>query len=275
MPSISDLLSRATDALDGRWGLAAVPAVVALLSVYRFRPTPVDFHAGVSFGFPLPVSTGWNFLSLPASGFDPNLPFGDPVLGGATLAVTALVSAVLGAGYLGGLDRALDGDGLAFATDVRRHAVPILGFQLLVFAAGFAGIGVGLLAPPLLLLTLPLLLLGAYLLFPTPYLVVVEQVRLGPALRRSVALTGGGGDPLSYFFQYALAAAAVSIPATLVFVNLGVGGLVLGCLALAPVATVFDAATMAFVRDTVAATGPAGRATAPDDGPTPAGTRVD
>lgn len=276
MPSITSLLSRASDALDGRWGLAAVPAVVALLSVGKFRPPAADVHVGVSFGFPIPVTTAWNFLSLPTSEVTPTLPFGDPVPGVAALAVTAVVTALLGAGYLGGLDRTLDGDSLAFATDVRRYVVPILGFQLLVLAAGLVGLGAGVLALPLLLLTVPALLLGAYLLYPAPYLVVVDDAGLERALRRSLDLTAAGGDALSYFGQYLLLTAAISIPATLVFVNLGIVGLALGCLALAPVALVFDTATMAFVRDITDTDGSGGVVDGtPDDGPTPAITRVD
>jgi hypothetical protein len=187
MPSVSDLLSRVSDALDGGCGLAAVPAVVALLSIENLRPPNTDFHVGISFGFPL-----------------------------------------------------------------------------LVLVLGLAGVGVGVVAAPLLLLTLPLLLLGAYLFYPVPYLVITEDA----ALARSPELTGGGGPALSYFVQYALVTAALSVPATLVFVNLGLTGLVLGCVALAPVATVFDMAMMAFVRDL------AGEDEPTDDGPTPAVTPV-
>ena len=268
MPSISDLLSRASDALDGRWGLAAVPAVVALLSIENLRPPSTDFHVGISFGFPLPVSTGWNLMNTPNGQSGVSLPFGEPVLGVATLVGTAVVTAALAAGYLGGLDRALDDDSLAFRTDAREYLVPILGFQLLVLVLGLAGIGVGVVAAPLLLLTLPLLLLGAYLFYPVPYLVITEDAALRAALARSLELTGGGGPALSYFVQYALVTAALSVPATLVFVNLGITGLVLGCVALAPVATVFDMATMAFVRDL------AGEDEPTDDGPTPAVTPV-
>lgn len=268
MPSLTSLLSRAIDELDGSWFLAGVPLVVALLSVDNFRQPPnVDFHVGVSFGFPVPVSTAWSFLSLPSSGVGVTVPFGSFALAAPYLLASALVTAALGAGYLGGIDRALRGERVAFLTNVRRYFLPILGFQLFVAVGSLLAFGVGVLLPPLLLLVIPLLLLAAYLLYPAPYLVVVEELGIVAALGRAYDLTVGGGAPLSYFFQYLLAAVAVSIPATLVFVNLGVAGLLLGCFALAPVALVFDTATMAFVRELVGAD--------QADGPTPAIRRID
>jgi len=251
MPSITDRLSRAAEALDDRWDLAAVPAVVAFVSGAKFRrlATPVDFHIGVSFATPLPVTTAWEFLSLPSTGGGLTVSPDDLALAVAGAIATALFAGVLGAGYLGSIVRTLDGETLRFGADVRRYLRPILGFELLVAAGSLVVVLAAATVPALLFVVVPATLVVAYLLYPVPYVAVVEDVGLNEAIDRGLAFTREGGEALDFFAGYLLAGAAVSIPATLLFANFGPVGGGVAALALAPVGLVFDTATTAFVRE--------------------------
>ena len=165
--------------------------------------------------------------------------------------LTALVAGVLGAGYLGSIARVLDGEKRQFRTDVRRYLRPILGFELLVAVGSLVVVLAAATAPALLFVVGPAALVAAYLLYPVPYVAVVDGVGLSEAIDRGLAFTSDGGEALRFFAGYLLVAAVVSVPATLVFVNFGPVGGGVAAVALAPVGLVFDTATMTFVRETL------------------------
>jgi hypothetical protein len=81
--------------------------------------------------------------------------------------------------------------------------------------------------------------------------VVVADLDLGTSLSRSYEYAVDGGRYASYFVQYLLAVAVISLVATPVFTNAGVAGGLAGVVLLAPLGLVFDTATTSFVRDLV------------------------
>ncbi len=266
MVSIVALLSRAAERIDSLLPLSLVPLVLAALSLDKFRriaASNADFRFGITFGFPTTVSSSWEFINVPQPAPGLTLPAGGV---GATvlvlLAVTVL-SAALGAGYLGSLRRELAGVERSFLEDSRAYFGPFLGFELLHLALVLAGLLAALVALPLGLLVLPLLLAFAYLFYATPYLVVVEGTDLPSALRRSYEYATSDGEYASFFVQYLVSVGLVSVVATPLFSN-SVLGAAVGVVVLAPVALLFDTATMLFVRDLAGATG--------REGPTASGT---
>lgn len=258
MVRITALLSRAGDHLGALVPLSAVPFVLAVVSVEKFRRVAeagADLRFGVSFGFPTAVTTAWDLLSLPNAAPGLNLPTGRiettvPVV----LAVTVL-TALLGAGYLGSIRRELAGVDRAFAADARTYFGPVLGFELVTLALVLGALAAALVALPLVLVLVLVLFAFAYLFYATPYLVVVEGVDLPTALRRSYGYATSSGEYASFFVQYLLAVALVSVVATPVFTP-SVLGAALGTLVLAPVAVLFDTATVLFVRDLTGASDP-------------------
>ena len=103
--------------------------------------------------------------------------------------------------------------------------------------------------PPLVILVVPALLFVGYLFFGAPYLVVAEDRALVPALERSYELAVAGGPYFGFAVGFLLLGTAISIVASLVVLNLGLVGVLVGSVVAAPAGVVFGGATMAMVLD--------------------------
>lgn len=275
MVSLTALLSDAAERTDRTLPLAAVPLVVSLFAVDKFRRVAAfdGVNLGVSFGFPSTVTGGWTFLSLPSGG--PGLsvyPSNLPSFAVFTAAAT-LVTAALGAGYLGSLRRAVAGEPRQFLADTRAYFLPVLLFQVASLAASLAFIGAALVTPLLLLLVAPVLVALAYLFYATPYLVVTGDRSVVPALSASYGYATDGGEYASFFLRYLAVTALVSLPAVPLFTSLGLVGALAGMVVLAPVGLLFDDATMSFLRELDSA-GPTPATPGVGDPPEPAIRRV-
>jgi hypothetical protein len=251
MVRLTALLSDAVERTDRTLPLAVVPLVVSLLSVGKLRRIAgfAGANFGISFGFPSPVTAAWTFLSLPNAAGGVTISPGDPATFVLSATGVALLSAALGAGYLGSLRRAVAGDSRRFLADVRAHFPAFLAFQVGVLATTLAAIGLALVALPLVLVAIPVVLALAYLFYATPYLVVTGDRSILAALADSYAYATDGGAYASFFLRYLAGSALVSIVATPPFTSLGLPGALAGIVVLAPVGLLFDDATMAFVRD--------------------------
>jgi hypothetical protein len=257
MVSILALLARAREHLGSLLPLAVVPFVLAAVSVEKFRrvaESGADLRFGISFGFPTTVTTAWDLLSLPNAGPGLNLPTESVETTALVMLVLTVLSALLGAGYLGSIRRELAGIDRAFAVDARRYFGPFLGFELINLVLVLGAVAAGIVALPLALAVVLALFAFAYLFYATPYLVVVEGVDLPTALRRSYDHATSGGEYASFFVQYLVAVALVSVVATPLFTT-SVAGAALGTVVLAPLALLFDTVTLLFVRDLTGATG--------------------
>lgn len=219
MPSIRARLSHASERLSehGLWAYALVPLLLATLNGTKIQSvltSSYDFHAGISFGVPLPVTDAWAFVSAP-SGNGVNVA-GPDLLGVGLFGFGVLLQGIVLAGYLGGLARQLRGEPARLGDTFQQYFLRFLGFTVV-----------------LLVLFLP------------PVLFVLAA--------RSLALDGGAY--LRYAVGYALVVLVISIPATLVVVNVPLLGVLLGVVGLAPVGLVLDTATLLFVADITDAPG--------------------
>lgn len=257
MVRLTALLADAAERTDRTLPLAAVPLVVSLSSVERLRRIAGfdGVNLGISFGFPSPVTTAWTFLSLPSGAGGATItPRGTPTFV-ATATAAALLSAALGAGYLGSLRRAIAGERRRFLADVRAHFRPFLAFQVGVLAATLALAGTITVAVPLLIAVAPVLLALAYLFYAAPYLVVTGDRPILAALSDSYAHATDGGAYAAFFLRYLVVTALASVVATPPFTSVGLTGALAGVVVLAPVGLLFDDATMAFVRELDGTTG--------------------
>jgi hypothetical protein len=264
MPGFVTRLSAGFDRAGEHLALALVPLLLALLNTDKILAV-ASFdggHVGFKLGLPLSVVTVWQFVSLPNEGVA--VTTGQPIevlpVAVVTVPVLIVVQAALTAGYFGSLRDAVDGDPRRFRDGVRRYfrpflvltAVPFLAF--LPLAAGVFGLGslTGSLGGAALFLVVPAsigFLLAAYLLYATPYLVVLRDEGVIDAARRSYALATEGGPYASYAAGFALFVLLVSPVATGLVVNLPAVGLPLGILGGAYLGLAANFTTMRFVAD--------------------------
>jgi hypothetical protein len=264
MPDFVTRLSAGFDRAGDHLALALVPVLFALLNTDKILAV-ASFdggHIGFKLGLPLSVVTVWQFVSVPTDGVA--VTTGQPIellpVAVVTVPVLIAVQAALTAGYFGCLRDAVDGDSLRFREHTRRHfrpflvltAVPFL--ALLPLAVGVFGLGslTGSLGGAALFLVLPALvgfLIAAYLLYATPYLVVLRDGGVIDAARRSYALATEGGPYASYAAGFALFVLLVSPVATALVVNVPIVGLPVGILGGAYLGLAANLATMRFVAD--------------------------
>lgn len=269
MPSDS-LFSRTVEHAVRVWPLLFVPVVATLLDVGRLRtllrtsaPAPSSGESvevvvtepdrvfSVTFGVPRPVSTLWSFVNAQPNGLSTGAPGFDSVaVFVLALLVSAVVSGLLAAGYLGSIDAALDGR-FGFLEAVRSYGRPLVGFSLLEAGVGLLLIALGLVAFPLVVVVVVALFVLAYLFFATPYLVVVEDTGLAPALRHAFELTTNDGRMLVFFGGYLIVSALLSVPISALAFAAEPFGLALAILVSGPVALLLNVATLLFVRDVV------------------------
>lgn len=253
MPSDS-LPARTADRTARVWPLALVPFVVSLLNVARLQTllANTDRVFSVTFGFPRPVSTLWSFVNARQSGVGAPATPAELPLFVASLVVSAVVTGVLAAGYLGSIDAAFD-DEYDFLDGVLEHGRPLVGFALLEAVAGVVGVGAGLLAGTAAVVAALLVLAAlAYLFYTAPYLVVVADRRLVPALRRAASLATNDARVLGFFLGYLAVGAVISVPVSAVAFTAPPGSVAVAALVAAPLALLLNVATLLFVRDLVA-----------------------
>ncbi|WP_255149535.1 hypothetical protein [Halorarius halobius] len=253
MPSNS-LPARAFDLAGRVWPLAAVPLVVSLLDVARLRSllSNTDRMFSVTFGFPRAVSSLWSFVNAQPSGVGGPATLADVPVFAVSLVVSAVVGGLLAAGYLGSIDAAVDGE-YDFVNAVRAYGRPLVGFSLLEAVAGVIGVGAALLAGMGAVVAAVLVLVVlAYLFYTAPYLVVVDDQRLVPALRRAASLATNDARVVGFFLAYLVVSAVVSVPVSSVAFAAPPVGVAVAVLVTAPLSLLLNVATLLFVRDLTA-----------------------
>ena len=226
--------------------LAIVPLLSTLLGQDNIRRVLSEdgFHIGAAFRFPSAILDLWTFVSVPspAEGFHVS-----PLL--LLLPVFVLLKGTVAAGYLGSIHQSLSGDQYDFTENVFRYGTRLVAFEALVTVVTLATASLVVIGPAALFILLPAYLVLGYLFYGTPYLVVIEGRSVADALAESYRRALRGGSYFSFGIGHLLAVTAVSIPATLFAVNLGLFGVLIGAMGLAPVALTFNAATVQFFTD--------------------------
>lgn len=176
---------------------------------------------------------------------------------GLALLVYAVLSAVLAAGYLGGMDRRLRGEPAAIRHCLVRYTPRLLLYHLVVFGAFLAVVPVLLLVsvdPRLFLLALPLVLVLGYLFYAAPFLLVVADIGVLEAFRRSYGYALEGGAYFWFALGHVVAAAVVSAVLS-ALVSAGGPGVVLALVVVVPFSLVLTAATVSLCQELVARDG--------------------
>lgn len=259
MTPFAEHLAAARRRLDALIPLALVPVAATLVRVEAVErvATGTGRHFGISASFPLPVPDLWTFVSLPSPAA------GVHVEGSPVSPLVPLVQAALAAAYVGGIHQVLSGRRLDPVAAVRERFVPFLLFVGVLWAVILS---VGALAAATrslvaVAVAVPLLLAIGYLFYAAPFLFVTEDRSFLAGLARSAELALGGGDYARFAVVYFAVVLVASVPMTVVAVNAGVVGLLVGTAATAPLSLLLTAATVSFVDDL----GDGGAASVPGD----------
>ncbi|RZH69064.1 hypothetical protein [Natrinema altunense] len=167
-----------------------------------------------------------------------------------TLAAYAVLSGILMAAYVGGLDRRLRGEPIAVGSCVATYAPRFVLYNLVLFGAFLLGVPVFVLQPVLLVLAIPVIVALGYVFYPVPFLFVAADAPFLEAFRRSLRLTMAGGAVLSFALWHLGTAAVASLGLSLL-VSGGGAAVLLALLASAPLSLVLTAATVSFFREDV------------------------
>lgn len=228
--------------------LGVVPVVASLLDVSAITAVLAwdGFHTGIQFRFPTAVVDLWTMT---------NTNFGSGVTVDAgvhpvAVLVLALIEGLLAAGYLGSIDALLDGDRVSFLEGVAAYGPALVAYNVLFVAATSALLlGLASISPVLAFFVgAPVLFVGMYLLYATPFLVVVRDCSLAEAVGTSVDYATDGGAYFRYGAGFFAGVAGLSVVVTTVVVNLGVVGIGVGLAVAATLGLSASVATVGFVR---------------------------
>ena len=257
MPSFTARLADGWEHSRAHLQLALVPLLSALLDTNKITSVLATdgTHFGLRLGLPASVVDLWQFVSVPNDGVSIDL--GGPLTFPLVLIVLPIglaVRAGLAAGYFGSIRDALDTGSYDFAANVRRYfvpfllytAIPVLFFLPLVLV-GTSGARGALL--PLFVVLIPIIVVAMYLFYATPYLVILRETDLVTAARTSYGLALDGGPYFHYAVGFAAFVLLASVLATPVVANLGLVGIALGVVVMAPVGLAANVATMRFVAE--------------------------
>ncbi len=244
--------------------LAALPFLLDLLTLaprYIAIYAPGYSRFGLSFSFPVAFPSLANFYSFPGAPSTAFASYPFSALGAGDRLVSATfgillflivytaVVAFLSGGFLGRLSNPVSGVDLAFTSLGRRYFA-----RLYIYALAWELLSLGLTLIPLsgfLIVYLGILFFLDYLLFLTPFVVVMYNESLLKALRRSVGVsTLLASSTVAYVLVYAVATLLISIPVYFVL-NLGVAGFVLGVAITSYVGTCLVASTVVYCREVV------------------------
>ena len=188
------------------------------------------------------------------------MPLGDVGVGilgwlATALLVYAAISAVISAGYLGGIDRCLRGEPAAILACISEYAPRLFLYHLAVFAAFVAVLPVLAVVPPLVVLAIPVVIVLGYLFYAVPFLFVVDDAAFLEAFRRSYGFALEGGPYLRFALWHVAVAVVASILLSIA-VSAGGVGFVLALVVAAPLALVLTGATVSFVGELAGGDGP-------------------
>lgn len=236
MPStFDDALAFTRDSID----LAAVPIIATLLSLSKItQALEAGPGGGITFPLPTGLPTLWTYVSLPGG------PAGGPSVSGP-LAFTLFVplfdvglvlTSALEAGFLGSLNRRIDGRSTDFLGSVQRFTVRMVGVNLLRALVVFAVFPL-MAVPPLAIVVILGLM---YLIYGLPFEIVVRDVGFLAGVEATVSHAFDGGFYAVFGVAHLFAGAMGSLILTGIVRNGGVLGVLLGT-ALVAVPAVFVA----------------------------------
>lgn len=230
MPSTFD---RSIEITRESLALALVPIAASLLSGSKIaRVQEAGPGGGMTFPFPTGLPTLWTYVSVPTGSSGGVGSISGPLAFGVFVplfVVGLLVTSALEAGFLGSLNRRIDGGTIDFVANVKRFTIRIVGVNLLRAIIVFAMFPL-LVFPPL---ALGVVLVLIYLIYGLPFEIVINDIGLVESIEATVSYALNGGPYAWFGLAHLLGGAVASLFLTTLVRNHGMFGIVVGTLIVA------------------------------------------
>jgi hypothetical protein len=235
MPSFTSRLADGWERAQQHLSLAFVPLLTAVFHTDKINQIVNSdrIHLGIRMALPANVVDVWKFVNVPNTGV--NIYLDGPVVSQplvfVVLPIALIIQAGLAAGYFGSIANVITSDSYDFIANVRRYFVPFLLYTVIpvAFFVPFVLLGVGGqgILFSLIILLIPVYIFLAYLLYATPYLIVLHETDLLSAARASYGLAVKGGPYFSFALGFLGFTLVTSLFATAFVVNFGFFGLII------------------------------------------------
>lgn len=264
-------MARFRDFLEKGWEYAKqviilwlIPLVATFLSIGNIL-TVMQFyglHVGVKLSFPVAIIDLWNFVSTPSSegGAPTSLAPTSNIISFAVYSIALiLIQSALAAGYLGSLSEYVDEEEFHFTENGGNYLREFLLYYLLLWVLfhlesllAFFPLYLGASSIPFFLL-IPFVLFVSYLLYGIPFLIVTTDQGFSYCLNRSIYLAVNEAWGKKGYCQYGLKylgfTALISVPMTILTVNLNILGIIFGGLLVMPLALTLNTGTLLFFKE--------------------------
>lgn len=225
MPSTFD---RSIEITQQSLTLALIPVAASLLSGSKIaRVQEAGPGGGMTFPFPTGLPTLWTYVSVPTGSGSGVGSISGPLEFGVFVPlflVGLLITSALEAGFLGALNRRIDGRSVDFVTSVKRFTVRIVEVNLLRAILVFAMFPL-IVMPPL---AIGVMLVLIYLIYGLPFEIVIRDVGFIEALKGTIAHALSGGDYALFGLAHLLGGAVASLFLTTLVRNYGLFGILVG-----------------------------------------------
>lgn len=228
------------------WILAAVPLITALLNVGDLQAMARERHLSITASFPVYRYDLWSFIDPPQHD---GLYVAVPVVWPDSFALVVplmvgyvVLSGILSAGYFGSIAEGITTGTFDFFANVRRFAPRMIVLEVIVLVILVVIFVPLLVFPPLFVVMIFAMLIAAYFLFPTVYVMVLEDRGIESAARRAHQLVIDDG-PVGFFLTLVGATILCSIPLSLL-ASSGLGGALMAAMIAALLGLAFNVATM-------------------------------
>lgn len=225
MPSRFD---RSIDITRQSLPLALVPVAASLLSGSKIaRVQEAGPGGGMTFPFPTGLPTLWTYVSVPTGSGSGVGSISGPLAFGVFVPlfiIGLLATSALEAGFLGALNRRIDGRSVDFVASMRRFTVRIVGVNLLRAVLVFAMFPL-IVIPPL---AIGVMLVLIYLIYGLPFEIVVRDMGFMEALEDTVSHALNGGDYALFGLVHLVGGAVASLFLTTIVRNHGLFGILVG-----------------------------------------------
>jgi len=244
---VIEYFSRACGLFKGLLHLILINIILSFLNfseiirVITFR----GIHFGLKITFPTSIHVLWDFVSTPLT----KSIYTGGFIGIILSITTLLLSALLAGGYIGVILRELNlKKPMKFIEYSVRYFPHILVYEVLIYALSLLLSFSLFISSVIFISTIFLFFILIYFIYATPFIIVIKDLSMINALRESMYLATKKSY-IIYTLLYVSITLVISIPITLITVNLNILGIIIGSIIASIPSLILTIATTLMVID--------------------------